>query len=130
MRLKRSRNFEETFLYYRIWLRIMSNQQRARLPPTPSNCPITTSNTTTQRHSQNIDVQNNTISNLITTTSDNSQIHNNNNINDDTINALGPDLAMQTSQVLEKLTDHERSIILDVLSRDESIRQRDSARIM
>lgn len=59
-----------------------------------------------------------------------SQIYNNNNINDDALNVLGPDLAEATSQVLENLTDHERSIILDVLSRDESIRQRDAARIM
>lgn len=103
----------------------MSNQQRARLPPTPCN----SLTNTTQRHTQNIDVQNNTISNVITTV-DSSQVYNNNNINDDSLNALGPDLAIQTSQVLDNLTDQERSIILDVLSRDESIRQRDSARIM
>lgn len=59
-----------------------------------------------------------------------SQGYNNNNINDDALSVLGPDLAMQTSQVLENLTDQERSIILDVLSRDESIRQRDAARLM
>lgn len=64
-------------------------------------------------------------------TATDSQIYNNNNINhDDTLNALGPDLALSTSQVLDSLTDHERSIILDVLSRDESVRQRDAARIM
>lgn len=107
----------------------MSNQQRARLPPTPCNS-ITTQSNVTQRHTQNIDVQNNTISNVVTTT-DSSQPYNNNNINnDDSLNALGPELAIQTSQVLDNLTNHERSIILDVLSRDESIRQRDSARIM
>lgn len=107
----------------------MSNQQRARLPPTPSNS-ITTQSNASQRHTQNIDVQNNTISTVVTTT-DSSQMYNNNNINDDaTLNALGPDLAIPTSQVLENLTDHERTIILNVLSRDESIRQRDSARIM
>ena len=60
----------------------------------------------------------------------NSQIYNNNNINDDSINALGPDLAIATSQVLESLSDHERQIIMDVLSRDENVRQRDAARIM
>lgn len=59
-----------------------------------------------------------------------SQGFNNNNISDDALSVLGPDLAMQTSQVLENLTDQERSIILDVLSRDESIRQRDAARLM
>lgn len=108
----------------------MSNQQqRARLPPTPSNPITTTSANVTQRQS-NIDVQNNTISTSVVTTTDSSQIYNNNNINDDTLNALGPDLAIQTSQVIENLTEHERSIILDVLSRDESIRMRDSARIM
>lgn len=105
----------------------MSNQQRARLPPTPCNSIATTQPNATQRHTQNIDVQNNTISNV---TMDNSQVYNNNNINDDSLNALGPDLALPTSQVLDNLTNHERSIILDVLSRDESIRQRDSARIM
>lgn len=109
----------------------MSSQQRARLPQTPNN-PTTTS--ATNLRYQNIDVQNNTISAVSTATdtfSPNSQIYNNNNINnDDTLNALGPDLALSTSQVLDSLTDHERSIILDVLSRDESIRQRDAARIM
>lgn len=99
----------------------MSSQQRARLPPTPSS----TASANNIRY-QNIDVQNNTISNAT-----DSQIYNNNNINhDDTLNALGPDLALSTSQVLDSLTDHERSIILDVLSRDESVRQRDAARIM
>lgn len=101
----------------------MSNQQRARLPRTPS------TSSTSQRLSQNIDVQNNTIS----ATGDNFTSQgfiNNNNISDDALNILGPDLAMQTSQVLENLTEQERSIILDVLSRDESIRQRDAARLM
>lgn len=110
----------------------MSSQQRARLPQTPNN-PTTTSGSNLRY--QNIDVQNNSISAVPTSATDtfttNSQIYNNNNINnDDTLNALGPDLALSTSQVLDSLTDHERSIILDVLSRDESIRQRDAARIM
>lgn len=108
------------------------SSQRARLPPTPTQNPTSTS--ATNLRYQNIDVQNNTISAVATATdtfSNNSQIYNNNNINnDDTLNALGPDLALSTSQVLGSLTDHERSIILDVLSRDESIRQRDAARIM
>jgi hypothetical protein len=107
----------------------MSNQQRARLPPTPSNS-ITTQSNAAQRHAQNIDVQNNTIAAVVTTTDSNQLYNNNNNINDDSLNALGPDLAIQTSKVLENLSEQERSIILDVLSRDESIRQRDSARIM
>ncbi len=100
----------------------MSNQQRARLPRTPSN------SSTSQRIIQNIDVQNNSISSM----GDNftSQGFNNNNISDDALSVLGPDLAIQTNQVLENLNDEERSIILDVLSRDESIRQRDAARIM
>jgi hypothetical protein len=109
----------------------MSSQQRARLPQTPNN-PTTTS--ASNLRFQNIDVQNNTISAVSSATdafTTNSQVYNNNNINnDDTLNALGPDLALSTSQVLDSLTDHERSIILDVLSRDESVRQRDAARIM
>jgi hypothetical protein len=108
----------------------MSSQQRARLPQTPN--PTATSAANSRY--QNIDVQNNSISAVSTATdtfTTNSQIYNNNNINnDDTLNALGPELAVSTSQVLDSLTDHERSIILDVLSRDESIRQRDAARIM
>lgn len=95
----------------------MSNE-RARLPPTPA---------TNMRH-QNIDVQNNTIP--IDCFSISNQMYNNNNINDDSINALGPDLAVATSQVLENLSDHERQIIMDVLSRDENLRHRDAARIM
>jgi hypothetical protein len=103
----------------------MSNQQRARLPRTPSN---TSNSSTSQRLIQNIDVQNNSISAMGENFT--SQGYNNNNISDDALSVLGPDLAMQTSQVLENLTDQERSIILDVLSRDESIRQRDAARLM
>lgn len=103
----------------------MSSQQRARLPPTPTTNNQTSTSASSVRY-QNIDVQNNTISADSFTNS--SQIYNNNN--DDTLNALGPDLALSTSQVLDSLTDHERSIILDVLTRDESIRQRDAARIM
>jgi ABC-type histidine transport system ATPase subunit len=106
----------------------MSNQQRARLPPTPSN-PMISQVGAAPRHPQNIDVQNNTIATVVTTT-DSGQVHNNNNINDESLNALGPELATQTSRVLQNLSDQERTIILEVLSRDESIRQRDSARIM
>lgn len=108
----------------------MSSQQRARLPPTPGSNNPTSTSASSLRY-QNIDVQNNTISAVSTandTFTTNSQLYNNNN--DDTLNALGPDLALSTSQVLDSLTDHERSIILDVLSRDESVRQRDAARIM
>ncbi|CRL05907.1 CLUMA_CG019411, isoform A [Clunio marinus] len=109
----------------------MSSQQRARLPQTPNNPTTTAAN---NPRFQNIDVQNNTISSVSGATdafTTNSQMYNNNNINnDDTLNALGPDLAISTSQVLDNLTDHERSIILDVLSRDESIRQRETARIL
>lgn len=109
----------------------MSSQQRARLPPTPGSNNPTSTSASSLRY-QNIDVQNNTISTAASNATDkftaNSQIYNNNN--DDTLNALGPDLALSTSQVLDSLTDHERSIILDVLSRDESVRQRDAARIM
>lgn len=108
----------------------MSSQQRARLPPTPGSNNQSKTSASSLRY-QNIDVQNNTISAVSTATdtfTTNSQIYNNNN--DDTLNALGPDLALSTSQVLDSLTDHERSIILDVLSRDESVRQRDAARIM
>lgn len=100
----------------------MSNQQRARLPRTPSN------SSTSQRLMQNIDVQNNSISAMGENFT--SQGYNNNNISDDALSVLGPDLAIQTNKVLENLTDQERSIILDVLSRDESIRQRDAARLM
>lgn len=104
---------------------------RARLPPTP-----TTTVTTTIRH--HIDIQNNTIPITVTsavpTTSDNfttsNMAYNNNNINDDTINALGPDLAEATTQVLDNLSDQERQIILNVLTRDENVRQREAARIM
>lgn len=48
----------------------------------------------------------------------------------ETINALGPELAVATSQVLESLSDRERQMILEVLNRDEDVRQRDAARIM
>ena len=47
-----------------------------------------------------------------------------------TLNALGPELAVATSQVLDSLSEHERQIILEVLNRDEEVRQRDASRIM
>ena len=35
-----------------------------------------------------------------------------------------------TSQVLESLSENERNMIIEVLNRDESVRQRDATRIM
>lgn len=49
---------------------------------------------------------------------------------DSTINALGPDLAVATTQVLDSLNEHERQIILDVLNRDEDVRQRHAAHLV
>ncbi len=101
-----------------------------RLPPTPS----TVAGSTIRHH---IDVQNNTIpltsaaAPVADTFSINTMAYNNNNIgSDDALNALGPDLAIATSQVLDNLSDQERQIILNVLSRDESVRQREATRIM
>ncbi|XP_070073785.1 keratin, type I cytoskeletal 13-like [Drosophila takahashii] len=48
----------------------------------------------------------------------------------DTIDALGPELAVATSQVLENLSENERKMIIEVLNRDESVRQRDATRMM
>lgn len=110
-----------------------SMNQRARLPPTPNQQQNNSTHVSASSiRYQNIDVQNNSIADVSTDrVSAQNQIYNNNNIsNDDTLNALGPDLALSTSQVIDSLTDHERSIILDVLSRDENIRQRDAARIL
>lgn len=104
---------------------------RARLPPTPS---TTVAGSTIRHH---IDVQNNTIPLTSVSAPDadtfttNTMAYNNNNISsDETLNALGPDLTIATSQVLENLSDQERQIILNVLSRDESVRQREATRIM
>lgn len=44
--------------------------------------------------------------------------------------SLGPELAAATSQVLDSLSDRERRIIINVLKRDDNVRQRDAARIM
>lgn len=49
---------------------------------------------------------------------------------ENTLNALGPELAVATTQVLDSLNEHERQIILDVLNRDEGVRQRDAARLL
>lgn len=48
----------------------------------------------------------------------------------ETIEALGPELAVATSKVLESLSENERKMIIEVLNRDESVRQRDATRIM
>lgn len=83
----------------------MASGRSARLPPTPA-----------QRI---IDVSPN--SGYRTATVDNSE---------HSINALGPDLAVATSQVLESLSEREKQIIYNVLNRDEEVRQRDAARLM
>lgn len=44
--------------------------------------------------------------------------------------SFGTDLAEATSQVLDCLSDRERRIIINVLKRDDNVRQRDAARIM
>lgn len=86
----------------------MTSGRSARLPPTP---------TTNVRH---VDVSS---SNSGFTTSVNVPA-------EEALNALGPDLAVATSHVLDSLSDRERQIILDVLNRDEQVRQRDASRIM
>ncbi|GAB0092468.1 uncharacterized protein DMENIID0001_074620 [Sergentomyia squamirostris] len=43
---------------------------------------------------------------------------------------FSPELSTATSQVLDNFTERERQIILNVLHRDEAIRQREAARIM
>lgn len=56
----------------------------------------------------------------------------------DAIDTFAPNLmttsttttTMMTTQMLEKLSERERQIILDVLNRDEEVRQRDGARIL
>lgn len=48
----------------------------------------------------------------------------------ETIDVLGPELAVATSQVLENLSENERKMIIEVLNRDDSVRQRDATRIM
>lgn len=84
----------------------MASGRSARLPPTP---------TTNVRH---VDVsQNNMYTNRVT-------------VPDETMNALSPQLAAATSQVLDSLSEREKQMIMDVLSRDEGIRKRDAARIM
>uniref|UniRef100_A0A1I8P6F3 RabBD domain-containing protein n=3 Tax=Stomoxys calcitrans TaxID=35570 RepID=A0A1I8P6F3_STOCA len=47
----------------------------------------------------------------------------------ETIEALGPELAVATSKVLESLSENERKMIIEVLNRDENVRQRDATRI-
>lgn len=44
--------------------------------------------------------------------------------------SFDPELAAATSQVLDSLSDRERRIIINVLKRDDNVRQRDAARIM
>ena len=84
----------------------MASGRSARLPQTP--------NTTNTRHSE----MNPTSAGFPP------------NMTGETMEALGPDLAVATSQVLDSLSDRERQMILEVLHRDEGVRQRDAARIM
>lgn len=83
----------------------MTSGRSARLPPTPT------------RH-VDVSTNNSGFSSSVSVPSENA------------LNALGPDLAVATSQVLDSLSDRERQIILDVLNRDEQVRQRDASRIM
>lgn len=85
----------------------MASGRSARLPPTP---------TTNVRHVVDVS-QNNLYTNRVT-------------VPEETMSALGPQLAAATSQVLDSLSEREKQMIMDVLSRDEGIRKRDAARIM
>lgn len=84
----------------------MASGRSARLPPTP---------TANVRHVE---------------VNQNNMYANRNGVADETINVLGPQLAAATSQVLDSLSEREKQMIMDVLSRDEGIRKRDAARIM
>lgn len=121
----------------------MASGSRARLPVTPNRYALNfyinqvkltkylhriitaTTNTVTTNVRHHIDVQNNTISSgnaaLLpdTTFSSSSLIYNNNNISDD----IEPEM-------MENMSSQERQMILNVLNRDASVRQRDAARVM
>lgn len=47
-----------------------------------------------------------------------------------TMDTMGSDFSVATSKVLESLSENERKMIIEVLNRDENIRQRDATRIM
>lgn len=85
----------------------MTSGRSARLPQTP---------TTNVRHVVDVSANNSGYNSAVQS--------------DQSLNALGPDLAVATSQVLDSLSDRERQIILEVLNRDEEVRQRDAGRIM
>lgn len=86
---------------------------RARLPPTPSH-------TSNIRHL--IDASTTGYTNETTILPNPSSDANTNSIN-------GPDL-MHTQQVLDRISDHERQYILNVLERNNEVQQRDASRLM
>lgn len=88
----------------------MASGRSARLPPTPT--------------------QHSNLRHIVDASMNSGYANDSNTESSDTINALGPDLAVATSQVLDSLSERERQIILDVLNRDEELRQKDTARIV
>lgn len=86
---------------------------RARLPPTPTH---------TSNIQRLIDASTGYTSETTTILPNPSPDANTNSIN-------GPDL-VQTQQVLDRITDHERQYILNVLERNNEVQQRDAARLM
>lgn len=98
------------FSFFVYLYRKIASGRSARLPPTPMQ-------TTNMRHSLN----NVNITGGYTAASLGLR-------NGSSLNALSSDFT--TSQVLDSLSDREKQIILDVLNRDEEVRQRESARIM
>lgn len=97
---------------------VMASGRSARLPPTPQTVQLNTS--TNIRH---VEAPINTNS-VPYSTSNNVPISENN------LNPFSNDFAAATSQVLDSLSERERQMIINVLKRDDSVRQRDAARIM
>lgn len=91
------------------YFRKLASGRSARLPPTPTQ------------------IQNSNVRHLVDVSINNTSGY----VGDaNAIDTFAPNLAVTTTQMLDSLSERERQIILDVLNRDEEVRQRDGARIV
>lgn len=106
--------FRYFFSRFLICSRKLASGRSARLPPTPTQ------------------IQNSNVRHLVDVSINNASgyVGDSKAIDSNGIDTFAPNSAVTTTQMLDSLSERERQIILDVLNRDEEVRQRDGARIV
>lgn len=99
----------------------MSSGRNARLPPTP------TSNKNRMSTSQSAVAA---VAAAFATEHNSNEHYSTLGLSNTTLDAMGPDHSSLSPHVLDNLSENERKMIIEVLNRDEQLRQREAARIM